>query len=177
MAGEDHHYANLCERITLQLSYNFEYNARSEEIEFLPAVAAKKEKHLYPRPIHKLDLLPLCEGKLFSQGVFLDTDRTAPKSIRMQSAYLSFCEYEKLFEEVQGKPILSANPLKDYSQPIPPNGVTVSAVSYLQQDRNASLCRHPAGSVSGCCKAKADEGSFPSENPGDWNQNIAFVYA
>lgn len=117
LAGEDYHYANLCEGINSQLSYNFEYDARSEETGFLPAVAANKEKHLYPRPIQKLDLLPLCEGKLFSQGVFLDADKTAPKAVRMQSAYLSFLEYEKLFEGVIKKPIISANPLKDYRQP------------------------------------------------------------
>ena len=117
MAGEDLHYANLCEPVSGQLSYNFEYDALAGETVLRPAVPAGKEKHLYPRPIHKLKLLPYCEGTLFSQGVFLDPVKGEGKAVRMQSAYLSFCEYEKLFEGIARKPILSANPLKDYSQP------------------------------------------------------------
>ena len=117
MVAKDWHYASLREKITSQLGYNFEYNALADEPVFKASVAAEKEKHLFPRPIKKVRFLPFCEGKLVSQGVFLDRVKTAPKAVRMQKAYLSFCTYEELLEGVERKPILSANPLKDYSQP------------------------------------------------------------
>lgn len=115
-AREDLHYISKCEQINSQLSYNFEYDAGAREAEFCPAVTAGKEKYLFPRPIQKLEILPYCEGRLHSQGVFLDEAKTSPKAVRMQTAYLSFCDYEELFEGIKRKPILSANPLQDYSR-------------------------------------------------------------
>ncbi len=115
LVGEDLHYEGLCENINLQLFYNYDYDARKKDMLYKPAVVAKKEKNLYPRPIHKLNILPLCEGKRLSQGVFLDVDTAAPKAERMQHAYLSFLEYENLFLGIEKKNFVSANPLNNYS--------------------------------------------------------------
>lgn len=116
MVRENTKYLSRCERINSQLSYNFDYDARVEDAPYHPAIEIGKEKNLYPRPIHKLNMLPYCEGRLYSQGVFLDKHQTDEKAVRMQLAYLSFYDYEELFEGIVRKPILSANPLKDYSR-------------------------------------------------------------
>ncbi|MBQ8731698.1 MAG: hypothetical protein IJY82_02580 [Oscillospiraceae bacterium] len=89
LSGEDRRYHNGGELFTGQLGCNFSYDATLPDPVFAPSVPAGKEKHLFPRPIEKLKILPLETGKIVAQGIFLESDPTAPKSHRLQNAFLS----------------------------------------------------------------------------------------
>ena len=82
------HYLENREKISPQLGFNFEYDACAAETEFGKSKLAEKEKHLYPRPIKKLEISGFDAGTLCARGVFIDSDRSKSKSIRMQEAFL-----------------------------------------------------------------------------------------
>ena len=87
---ENKHFLENREKITPQLAFNFEYDATAEETEYAPNILAEKEKHLYPRPIKKLDISAFDAGDICAQGVFIEKDASAPKAIRMQKAFLQY---------------------------------------------------------------------------------------
>lgn len=89
LSGEEKRYNNGGEMFTGQLGCNFSYDATLPEPVFAPSIPAGKEKHLLPRPIEKLPILPLTPGKIVAQGVYLESDPAAPKAQRMQTAFLS----------------------------------------------------------------------------------------
>lgn len=97
LSGEDRHYRSNTELLTPQLGYNFNYDATVAAPLLAPSVPAGKQKCLHPRPIKKLEIKPLTAGKIVAQGVFLENDGSLPKSVRMQTAYLSAMRYEALF--------------------------------------------------------------------------------
>ena len=84
------HFLENREKMTPQLGFNFEYNAKAMEEEFGTSVLAAKEKHLYPRPIKKLDISDFDAAAVCAQGVFVDKDASKPKAIRMQDAFLRY---------------------------------------------------------------------------------------
>ena len=89
-------YLENGEVVTVQLNFNFEYDANRPEADFSPSVAANKEQHLVPRPIRKLDILPPKEGKIVAQGLFRENDPTLRKAERMLTAWLSAFRNDKL---------------------------------------------------------------------------------
>ena len=89
-------YLENGEVVTVQLNFNFEYDANRPEADFAPSVAANKEQHLVPRPIRKLDILPPKEGKIVAQGLFRENDPTLRKAERMLTAWLSAFRNDKL---------------------------------------------------------------------------------
>ena len=89
LSGEEKRYNNGGEIFTGQLGCNFSYDSTLPEPIFAPSILANKEKSLIPRPIEKLLILPLSPGRIIAQGVFLESDPKAPKSQRLQTAFLS----------------------------------------------------------------------------------------
>ena len=89
-------YLENGEVVTVQLNFNFEYDANRPEADFSPSVAANKEQHLVPRPIRKLDILPPKEGNIVAQGLFRENDPTLRKAERMLTAWLSAFRNDKL---------------------------------------------------------------------------------
>lgn len=89
LSGANRRYLPKGEKITVQLGFNFEYDANGPQTEFVPCVAAAKEKNLIPRPTKKMVVGQPQKAKLKAQGVFLENDSSLPKSQRMHSAYLS----------------------------------------------------------------------------------------
>ena len=90
----------LCKQewITAQLGFNFEYDASVLLPAFEACVEVDKAKDLHPRPIKKLEIEPLLEGRLITQGIFIDANPMLEKAKRCQYAYLSFCEKSDMFE-------------------------------------------------------------------------------
>ena len=82
------HFLENREKISPQLGFNFEYDGCAVEAEFGACRLAEKEKHLYPRPIKKLEISAFDAGKMCAKGVFVDSDKSKPKAIRMQEAFL-----------------------------------------------------------------------------------------
>ncbi len=89
LSGQNCRYASLKEDISGQCGYNCAYDATGAATIFAPSVLVEKPKNLIPRPIHKVVLGAPVQGKLKTQGVFLENDSSDVKSRRMQSAYLS----------------------------------------------------------------------------------------
>ncbi|MBQ3150607.1 MAG: hypothetical protein IJB86_05110 [Clostridia bacterium] len=98
LSGENHRYLPNGELITGQLGFNFSYDANGEETVFSKSVSAGKQKNLFPRPVRKLIISDLYEGKICAQGVFLENDATLRKSQRMQTAFLSARRREDMCE-------------------------------------------------------------------------------
>ena len=83
LSAHDARVRGLGEKITIQLCFNLDFDATANIGEFKASVLAEKSKALYPRPIKKLITEETVSGKLVAQGIFSDTDSTAPKAIRM----------------------------------------------------------------------------------------------
>ena len=60
------------ENITPQLGYTFSYDARAAAPEWRPAAVVEGSRALHPRPVAKLERLPIKRGELYTQGVFFD---------------------------------------------------------------------------------------------------------
>lgn len=88
-SGSNRKYLRKAEKMTSQLSFNFEYDANGEETRFAPSVVVEKPGVLIPRPVKKMVIGAPQKSKLRAQGVFLENDPALPKSKRMQTAYLS----------------------------------------------------------------------------------------
>ncbi len=97
LSGEEMRYVDHGELYTWQLGFNFSYNSTLPEPAFKPSILAGKEKNLFPRPIQKLTVEPLVEGKIVAQGLLRENDKTLNKAYRMQTAYLSASRQEELF--------------------------------------------------------------------------------
>ena len=95
------HFLKNGEKISNQLGYNFEYDANCIETQYKPSILVGKEKHLFPRPIHKLLLQPLEKANLYAQGVFLENKNASCKAERMQTAYLSGCRKNDFITQEQ----------------------------------------------------------------------------
>lgn len=80
---------------TMAYSFTVEYDATISDDVFTAAVLAQKEKCLYPRPIKKVEIGEFEPADLFAQGVFLEKDRQAKKSVRMQKAFLQYYKLEQ----------------------------------------------------------------------------------
>jgi len=91
LSGHKKKYLPNGEVITRQLAFNFEYDANGAETEFSPSFVVDKPRNFVARPVKKLSIGALQPGELIAQGVFLENDRSLPKSERMQTAYLSAC--------------------------------------------------------------------------------------
>lgn len=96
LSGEEKRYNNGGEMFTGQLGCNFSYDSTLPAPTFAPSILAGKEKQLLPRPIEKLPIDALETGKIVAQGVYLETDPTAPKAQRLQTAYLSARRFSDL---------------------------------------------------------------------------------
>ncbi len=89
LSGRNSRYASLKEDISGQCGYNCAYDATGPDTVFENSVPADKPKNLIARPIEKVKIGELLAGRLKTQGVFLENDKTDVKSRRMQTAYLS----------------------------------------------------------------------------------------
>lgn len=103
VSRENKHFLQNQEMISKQLGYNFEYDANQIEDRYKPSILAKKEKNLFPRPIHKLCLQPFEGANLCAQGLFLENKRATCKAERMQKAYLSACRQNEICSIQQKK--------------------------------------------------------------------------
>lgn len=90
---ENKHFLPTREKITPQLAYTFEYDETAKEDTFVSAVLAEKEKHIYPRPIKKLDISEFDAGYPCAYGIVLEANSAAPKAARMQHAFLQADRY------------------------------------------------------------------------------------
>ena len=99
LSGRNLRYLSNGEKLTIQLGFNFNYDANGEDTVFTPSVIADKPYALIPRPIKKLKIGQCQAGKLLSQGVFLENDPSLSKSQRMQTAYLSSVPKKKMITE------------------------------------------------------------------------------
>lgn len=99
LSGEDCRYAGNGEYLTVQIGFNFCYDATAPSPSFAPSILAGKAKNLYPRPIEKQTIGAPKYGKIVAQGVFLENDSSLPKSKRMQTAYLSACRRNELCKD------------------------------------------------------------------------------
>lgn len=96
------------EKITNQLSYSFRYNANAydgwreidyvvtKEANWVEAKVLQEKRPLFERPIHSLEVLPVSDTYVLSQGVFFDASAELTCGDRMQRAALAFREAEEL---------------------------------------------------------------------------------
>ncbi len=96
LSREDVRYHPDQELLTPQLGYNFNFDATATLPPLTPSVPAGKQKALYPRPVRKLVIGERTDAKVVAQGVYLENDKTLPKAVRMQTAYLSATRREYL---------------------------------------------------------------------------------
>lgn len=89
-------FISKAEILTPQLGYNFEYNKTVALPEYEKSILVSKSENLYERPIKKLVIEPFQNGKLITQGVYAEWDKTATKARRCQHAYFSMCERKVL---------------------------------------------------------------------------------
>lgn len=101
MYRENAHFLPTREKITVQMAYTFEYDATATETAFVPAVLAEKEKHLYPRPIKKLDISEFEAAEPRAYGLFMDEEKDEPKAVRMKNAFLRFDRYNCFRKEAE----------------------------------------------------------------------------
>ena len=99
MAREDKRYANEAEIFTPQLAFNFNYDANGETTSWTSPQVMDKTKDLLERPIKKLIIEPITEGKVITQGVFKEWDKEACKARRSQHAYFSVCDWGTLITD------------------------------------------------------------------------------
>ncbi len=93
---EDKHFANNAEMITFQLSFTFDYDANGTFTEWEQAVLVDKAQEMKERPIKKLVIKPLVNGKVAAQGVFKEWNKEASKARRCQHAYFAPCDWDTL---------------------------------------------------------------------------------
>jgi len=107
------HFRKNQECITVQLGYNFEYDAEAEETEYHFSVLADKKKALHERPVKKLVISDFEAAAPVAQGIFLEKDASLSKAKRMQKAYLCACRLGECFKAegttLQGQTKLSWN--------------------------------------------------------------------
>ena len=96
-SGEDRRFLPGTEKITNQLGFTAEYDARGPEPVWAGAVRVEKEKKLFPRPVKKLTVGKALRAVRRAQGVFWENDPALPKAQRMQTAFLS--AREDVFQE------------------------------------------------------------------------------
>ncbi len=77
------------ENITGQLGYSFDYDENGEPLEDMPAIAVNGSMNLNPRPVKKLDILPLKQATLKTCGVWFDQVEGTP-AWRMQHNPMAF---------------------------------------------------------------------------------------
>ena len=99
LSGRNRRYLPNGEKLTIQLGFNFEYDANGAAAEFTPSVIADKPYDLIPRPIKKLQIGECLSGKLLAQGAFLENDASLPKSQRVHTAWLSAAAKKKMITE------------------------------------------------------------------------------
>ena len=86
------------ELVTVQLGYVFEYDAKGEDIPFRQACIAEDFSPEYiKRPIKQLDILPVCEGKIKTQGV-LKRETKGTFAQMMQRDFLSYRYKNEIFD-------------------------------------------------------------------------------
>jgi len=83
-------------KISPQLSFSFEYDAREDLPPFKPADVVDKKVDFYPRPIKRLEIQPEKPASVISQGIFIDPNPSALIGQRMQYAYMSYQDYSFL---------------------------------------------------------------------------------
>ena len=93
------------ERVSHQMGFTFDYDARIAEPEWEPAQVLGAAGTLYPRPIAPLELGERVQARVVSQGVYYDSPRREKLGMRMQYAALSFRESVEL-TGVHGQPEL-----------------------------------------------------------------------
>lgn len=99
LSGRNQRYLPNGEKLTLQLGFNFEYDANGEATEFSASVIVDKPYDLIPRPVKKLQIGDCLSGKLLAQGAFLENDASLPKSRRVHTAWLSAVPKNKMITE------------------------------------------------------------------------------
>lgn len=102
LSGPNLRYASLKEEISGQCGYNCAYDATGPDTAFESSVLVEKPYHLLSRPIEKVTVGSPMAAELKTQGAFLDCDKTAVKSQRMQTAYLSTMLRRELIAGKQG---------------------------------------------------------------------------
>lgn len=93
------------ERVSSQMGFTFDYDARIAEPEWEPAQVLGAAGTLYLRPIAPLELGERVQARVVSQGVYYDSPRREKLGMRMQYAALSFRESVEL-TGVHGQPEL-----------------------------------------------------------------------
>ena len=84
--------------ITVQLGYVFEYNAKDSDHPWRNSVIVNDFAPEYiKRPVNRLDMLPLVEGHIHTQG-FLKRENKGTFAQMMQKDYLSWREYGDVFD-------------------------------------------------------------------------------
>ena len=85
----DTRYLDTHERLTYQLGFNAEFDARASLPPFRDSIPVEKPRELAPRPIEKLTIGAPIDAKLTAQGIFRENDASLPKAERMYTAFLS----------------------------------------------------------------------------------------
>lgn len=101
LSGPNLRYASLKEEISGQCGYNCAYDENGPDTVFESSVLADKPYNLIPRPIAKVTVGEPMAAELKTQGLFVDMDKTAVKSQRMQTAFLSTMLRQDLIGGVQ----------------------------------------------------------------------------
>lgn len=103
-AADPCYKSGAVDRVTGQLGYSFEYDARPDsffagetidESAMERAILAPMPEAYYPRPIRKLDLLPRRQGVVLSQGVFSEAQGDTVGQ-RVQYASMAFREFAQM---------------------------------------------------------------------------------
>ncbi len=102
LSAHDARYLDTHEKITGQLGFNFEFDARVAPQPFRNSLLADKPRTLSPRPIEKLKIGACIGAKLTAQGIFREKDASKPKAERMYTAFLSAKPFDTVKRDADG---------------------------------------------------------------------------
>lgn len=88
LSCQDKRLLGLCELISPQIGFNFDFDSTVTLPPFKNSVLAKKEKNLYKRPVKKLITDDFVSGELIETGIFSDANKESKKAFRMQNAVM-----------------------------------------------------------------------------------------